>query len=306
MNFNNITRLFGKVKLNVQKNSPTILTIVSITTGVAAVGYAIKKTLDVEPIINDIQSQVDVVKENEKKEQKDINETLIVSYSKEDAKKDLAKIYAKGAFKVLNHYKVVILLEAICVSSHIWSNNILKSRYLAASASASAMTVAYKELKEKYDEYREETKKVIGETKEKKIQDKLDERETEKPVDEVIKVNPHSFIFNEATSTYFRNNNEMNMSLIKSTELYWNKVLQTKGYVFVNDVRKSLGVELKKNGQIEGWVYDPDNPNLQNYISLGIDDALNRIVNRNFISGSDAECVITLNPDGNIFELLKD
>lgn len=66
-----------------------------------------------------------------------------------------------------------------------------------------------------------------------------------------------------------------------------NDNLKIKGYIFLNDVLKVIGLEPTQAGQLVGWMYDPTNPNIDNYINFDI-----------YEDGSDDRFFIDFNVDG--------
>ncbi|MBO7450887.1 MAG: hypothetical protein J6U54_11020 [Clostridiales bacterium] len=50
---------------------------------------------------------------------------------------------------------------------------------------------------------------------------------------------------------------------LKTAEKYMNDRLKNDGYLFLNEVLQSLGVPIIKEGQLNGWIWDRDDPNGQ-------------------------------------------
>lgn len=69
----------------------------------------------------------------------------------------------------------------------------------------------------------------------------------------------------------------------------------------MNDVYKSLGLEPTKAGQVVGWIYDPENPDIDNYVDFGIYDVSNER-KRAFVNGYERNILLDFNVDGNIWE----
>ena len=51
---------------------------------------------------------------------------------------------------------------------------------------------------------------------------------------------------------------------------YANDRLRLKGFLFLNEVYQMIGFEESKAGQIVGWVYDKNNPEMQDIVDFGI------------------------------------
>ena len=72
------------------------------------------------------------------------------------------------------------------------------------------------------------------------------------------------------SSTFWENDLEYNIMILKRMEAYANDLLQKKGYLFLNDVYEMLDIKKTIEGQIVGWVYEPKNPFADGYVSFDI------------------------------------
>jgi hypothetical protein len=86
---------------------------------------------------------------------------------------------------------------------------------------------------------------------------------------------------------------------LRAQQSYFNHKLQTEHTVILNDVYDALGIPKTKTGQVVGWVYDPKNPDHDNYIDFGIYDACNSKA-RDFVNGYEKVIWIDPNVDGYI------
>ena len=82
---------------------------------------------------------------------------------------------------------------------------------------------------------------------------------------------------------------------------YWNDRLKRKGHVFLNEVRESLGLDRVPEGQMVGWIYDPNDSERDNYIDFGIYDVYSE-ANRRFANGLERSVLIDVNVDGTIYD----
>ena len=96
---------------------------------------------------------------------------------------------------------------------------------------------------------------------------------------------------------------ELNLYFINGQLNYWNHILQTRGYVFLNEVYKSLGFDPTKAGQHVGWYYDAKNPKADNYIDFGIYD-VNRRGASEFVNGMERSVILDFNVQGPIDSLI--
>ena len=71
-------------------------------------------------------------------------------------------------------------------------------------------------------------------------------------------------------NSYWDTDQTYNEVFLSARQAMFNDKLKANGYVFLNEVLEELGFEKTRVGQEVGWVYDPDNPNIDNYIDFGI------------------------------------
>ena len=90
---------------------------------------------------------------------------------------------------------------------------------------------------------------------------------------------------------------------MKCQQAYANEKLKAKGYLFLNDVYKMLGIPATKAGQIVGWIYDEKNPIGDNFVDFGLYD-MNKPVVRDFVNGYERTILLDFNVDGNILEMM--
>ena len=96
---------------------------------------------------------------------------------------------------------------------------------------------------------------------------------------------------------------EQNLTFLKCQQAYANEKLKAKGYLFLNDVYKMLGIPATKAGQIVGWIYDEKNPIGDNFVDFGLYD-MNKPVVRDFVNGYERTILLDFNVDGNILEMM--
>ena len=138
--------------------------------------------------------------------------------------------------------------------------------------------------------------------------DKIEE-ESSKEVKEVINVadNPNQYsdfarIFDEYCIGWSKDP-ESNLVFLKQQQNWANETLQSKGYLFLNEVYYALGIEETKEGHVVGWLYDPENPNYNNYVDFGIYDLYDER-KRAFVNGYERSILLDFNVDGEIYTKL--
>lgn len=269
-----------------KKNSPTILAGVGIASGLAAIIFACKGTLKVDAVKKEKTEKLEKIHKAEDTGITEAGET----YTHEDAKKDTTMVYTQTALKYVKIFAPAASLFALSVTSFLAANNILKKRNVAISA-------AYATLDQTFKDYRERVVEKYGENVDRELRYGLkSEKGTETITDEngkekKVKVNQYvvnpsnvsgyARIFdrycededgNQVLNPYWENSLDYNLFFLSSRERYANDLLKSRKRLFLNDVYEMLGFPKTKAGQVVGWVYDPEEPNGDNYISFGLLD----------------------------------
>lgn len=61
--------------------------------------------------------------------------------------------------------------------------------------------------------------------------------------------------YNDATSTMWSRDPDINLLVVKNVENRMNDRLRAEGYVFLNEVYEALGIERSPAGQFVGWSF---------------------------------------------------
>ena len=91
---------------------------------------------------------------------------------------------------------------------------------------------------------------------------------------------------------------------LKQQERYANEMLESRGHLYLNEVYDMLGIPRSKAGQVVGWVFDKNNPDVDNYVDFGIYDLHNED-NRRFVNGKERVILLDFNVDGPILQLMS-
>ena len=154
---NSMTRNLHKVGFKFKKHSPEILVVAGVVGTVASAVMACKATLKVNDILEETKVEIEkvttVVADETISEEK---------YSEQDAKKDLAIIYAHTGIKFVKLYGPSIILGTLSITGILASNNILRKRNIALAA-------AYKAIDTGFKEYRSRVVERFGEELDKEL-----------------------------------------------------------------------------------------------------------------------------------------
>ena len=300
-----LMNVYNGVKGKVEKHSPEILMGVGVVGVVATTVTACRATMKLNDILDECVETRDKIKSVQD------NPEYQDRYSEEDAQKDLTINYVQTGVKIAKLYAPSVALGVLSVGCLLGSHNVMQKRNAALSAAYLTVDKSFKEYKQRViDRVGEEVEKEIryGIKAEEVAETVVDEDGNETTVTETVKMmNPtlysdYARFFDEA-SPCWQKDPEYNLMFLRAQQQYANDLLRAKGRLFLNDVYDMLGIEKTKAGQIVGWVYDPVNPNGDNFVDFGIYDMSKERV-RAFVNGYEANILLDFNVDGNIWDLM--
>lgn len=287
------TRSIGRTGLILKKYSPEILTGVGIATGVAAGVLAVRATLNVEPVIDDIRNNI---KGTERlKEESDITPQGLAQVK--------TQVYVQGALELTKLYWPAVSLGVASIACVVGAHGIMKKRN-------AALVVAYNAVEKSFSEYRDRVAEKLGEDVERDI--KLDIRDEEVVDEETGKkkvvstignagISPYAKFFDEF-SQYWDKNAEANLFFLRAQQNYANDRLLSRGHLFLNEVYEALGVPHTQAGAVVGWVLSKDG---DNFVDFGIYDHNNEKA-REFVNGAERSILLDFNVDGVIYDKLEE
>lgn len=305
-----VSKVLGKTGFKLRKHSPEILAVTGVVGIVTSAVMACKATTKASAILDETKEQLDAIHKCSE------DQEMIESgkYTEEDKKKDLTITYVQTGVKLAKLYGPSVVLGVLSIGCMLTSNNILRKRNVA-------LTAAYTTLDTSFKKYRGRVVEKFGDAVDKELKygiqkKKIDmietdpetgkEKKVKKTVDVVEGVDGCSEYarFFDDGCTGWEKDSEMNLMFLRAQQQYANDLLISRGYLFLNEVYNMLGIQITKAGQVVGWVYDPENPNFQNYVDFGIYD-INKPKTRDFVNGYERTVLLDFNVDGNIWDLMR-
>lgn len=291
-----VSKTFGKAKLKIKEHSPEILLFTGIVSAIGGTILACKATLKVPEIMDETKNELDIIHSTKEKCEPD------------EYKKVLVATYGKTAVKFIKVYSPAFVIGAFSLTSILASNDILRKRNAALVAAYSIVDLSFKD-------YRNRVVERFGE----KVDQELRYSIKEKTI-ETIEVNEdgeaitknktvevseylddgYSKWFDECND-YFDNDPEYNRMFLQKQQRRANDILNSRGYIFLNEVYDMLGIPKTRAGQIVGWIYDENNKSGDNYIDFGILDTYRESV-RDFVNGYEPSILLRFNVDGPIID----
>lgn len=311
--FNNVTRAFHKAKFGIKKHSPEILVVTGVVGVVTSAVMACKATTKVDAVLEEAKEKIDGI--HQVLENPDLNkryeEKHGEAFTEEDSKKELAIVYAKTGVNFVKLYGPSVALGMASIACILTSHHIVRKRNIALAA-------AYATIDQGFKDYRNRVIERFGKELDRELKYNIRSQEieetvvgedgTEQTVKTVVdtisadKYSGYARCFDETCSQWDRDS-ERNLFFLLNQQRWANEKLQRQGYLFLNDVYKSLGMQPTAAGQVVGWIYDEKNPIGDNYVDFGIHD-LHDEQKRLFVNGYEKAIWIDFNVDGDILDLM--
>ena len=296
-----LTRAIGKAGLKLKKYSPEILAAVGTVGVVASAVMACKATTKISTILDDTNDQLNTIHAAV------TDPELANQYSAEDAKKDTAIVYVQTGMKFVKLYGPAAAVGVASLGCLLGSNHILRKRNIALAAAYTAVDKSFKAYRSRVIERcgKEIDRELRYNIKAKEVQEIVtDENGNETTVTSTIEVpeinhenSEYARCFDETCIGWTRDP-EYNMMFVTQIQNWANDRLQSKGYLYLNEVYEMLGFQRTKAGQVVGWLYNGDG---DNYVDFGIFNIKDK-QKRRFVNGYEKSIWLDFNVDGNILE----
>ena len=303
MNFSCITRALARAGRAIKNASPEIA-IVAGTIGLVTAGViACKETPKAMKVIEEHKEKMKAVDEGEEKG------ALVDgrSYSVEDARHDRALILKQDGIQLVKHYAPAVVLASLSVVSIFAGGKILRNRL-------TTVTAAYGLLEQRFAKYRNNVIEKYGADIDKelryKLKDEISEVQKDDGTTEVKEVktckydgySDYARIFDASNPNWVKDG-PRNLLFIENQQMYANDKLRIEGVLYLNDVYKMLGFPRSPEGQLVGWVYDPKNDAIDNFVDFGITEILrNKKELYSVMRDHDRDFILDFNCDGRIID----
>lgn len=282
-----VTRNLARTILQAKKQSPHIFFAGGLAGMIGSTVLACRATMKLEETVDEIKHDFDSVKT--------LNNDKSEKYTEHDYYKDMGYVYLKSASRIGKLYGPAIVVGGISVVA-LTGSHIQMSRRNAALSTTLAL------VSKQFEQYRARVQQEIGEERELELYRCMEDVEYEdekgkKKIDKAVNpqgLSPYARCFDQ-TSTEWKKNAEWNRVFLQAQEAYWNHRLGAYGFVFLNEVYESLGLERTQAGQIVGWL---KNGNGDDFVDFGIFEARNAL----FINSLEYSVWLDFNVDGVIYD----
>ena len=309
--FTKLSRLVNRTGLRLKKHSPELLIIGGIIGVVSSTVMACKATRKLDGVLDEHKheiAEINIVAE-ELTDAKPEEVKAIV-------KKEVTKTYARTGVELVKLYGPSVVLGAASIVCIVGSHKIMKRRNVALAAAYNLVDKGFKDYRANVVERfgKDLDRELRYNLKAKEIEERIvDENGNETIEKHMVEVSDNytpsefSFFFDETCSGWCRNAEDNKFFLLQQ-EADANKRLQSRGHLFLNEVLDMLGAQRTKAGAQVGWIYDEDNPHVNNYVDFGVFIQRGNEVyderKRAFVNGHEQSVLIDPNVDGVIYDLL--
>lgn len=299
-----------KAKVIFKKHAPEILLVTGTVVVIGSAVHACKQTLKAHEVL-----------EKANKDLEDVEKAIEVSnpedYTPKDARKDRMKVYGRTFIELSKCYGPAVIGGLIGFGMIFGGHHILKGRNIALAS-------AYSALLAKYNDYRARVVEKLGEEEEFLLRSGAEKTDASYIDDEGNEIEVkdakvlhddgsgrsiYARIFDEYNQNWSRNPSD-NLTFLRAQQTFANQKLRADGILFLNDIYKALGFPRTSEGQVVGWVYDP-NKEIEghigdDYVDFGIYDCLYRDKEkREFLNAANPCVWLDFNVDGVVYDLIN-
>lgn len=298
-----INRAVNKVAFKMKKHSPEILVIAGVGGTIVTTVMACKATTKIDEVLAENKEQIAKTKNY-------VEETgFSDKYTEKDYQKDLTVMYTQRGLKLFKLYAPAIAVGTISITAILAGHNVLKKRNVALAAAYEVVNKNFKDYRGRvidrfgneldrelrYNIRKEEVEKTV-------IDEKTGKERTVKEITEIADIDPSSEyakFFDESCPGWTKDP-EYNLMFLRNQQQYANDLLESRGYLFLNEVYEMLGIQRTRQGQVIGWIYDK---NVIDKVNFGIYNIANP-ANRRFVNGYERSILLDFNVDGDILNAI--
>lgn len=298
-----INRAVNKVAFKMKKHAPEILVIAGVGGTIVTTVMACKATTKINEVLAENKEQIAKTKNY-------VEETgFSDKYTEKDYQKDLTVMYTQRGLKLFKLYAPAIAVGTISITAILAGHNVLKKRNVALAAAYEVVNKNFKDYRGRvidrfgneldrelrYNIRKEEVEKTV-------IDEKTGKERTVKEITEIADIDPSSEyakFFDESCPGWTKDP-EYNLMFLRNQQQYANDLLESRGYLFLNEVYEMLGIQRTRQGQVIGWIYDK---NVIDKVNFGIYNIANP-ANRRFVNGYERSILLDFNVDGDILNAI--
>lgn len=287
-----VTRAVAQTQFFLNKNAPTILTGAGVVGFIATTAATIRATNKANAVLPDITKEIAEVKTRLEVESDVLDEKIKT--------KALVKVYTDSSLTMAKIYAPTLVLGSASIVCVLAGHGIMLKRQASLVAAYTALDAGFKV-------YRKRVAERLGEDEElklyrrpnTKIIESCDDEGTPCEIevfDEEDSVSPsvYSKFFDE-TSTNWSKTPDYNRFFLQRQQEWANNRLRANGFLFLNEVYESLGLQRTQAGQIVGWKEGTEGGD--GFVDFGLYQ-IGDECQRAFINGLEHTVLLDFNVDG--------
>lgn len=293
-----VSRAATRAVMKSRKHAPVLLLAGGVAGTVASTVLACKATLQVEPVLDELEERKRKIETGRKLQ--------LEKYTERDAMQDTRVAHVQAAVKLAKLYAPAVIVGTISVAMLIKSHNIQQQRIVG-------LTAAYTATKEAMDRYRSRVREELGDEKdleflygkheaEIEVEDKNGPKKKKvlKPGDGRA-AGDYRYLFDEHTAKTWSNIPSYNVTFLRGHQDYANDRLRLKGHLFLNDVLEAIGLPHTPQGAVTGWIYKGEHAK-DGFVDFGIFNDPSKSALYEFCTGEEGAVWLDFNVDGSIWD----
>lgn len=245
-----LTRAYGATKMVLKAKGPTIMVVSGVASMGAAAVIGAKQTLKAEEVLAKHTPELEKVDQARK-----LN---VAGYQDDEATRDRFRVYGAAAFDLGRLYAVPGLLFIGGAGLVFGGHHMMVKRN-------AQMAIAFTALKKAFDTYRERAVESMGPDFDQammngwRIEEERDphtgELISDRPVRdwEASREDPYNRVFAQDTTSEWEDNLGVNRMFILQQVKSAQRLLNNRGYLYLNELYEALGFPTTDIGQVCGW-----------------------------------------------------
>lgn len=307
--FDGLVRALSKVG-RVLKGAAPEIAIVAGTAGLVTAGVlACKETPKAMKTVEEHKTKMATVEEATKNGVTAAGET----YSDEDAKHDKVMIFTQDALQIAKVYWLPTVIAAASIIAIFAGGKIFRGRITTLTSTVAMLDGNFKKYRdgviEKFgkDIDRELRYKTTDDVIETTVKDS--DGNEHKELKDVKKTSYDGYsdyarFFDESNPNWVKDG-PRNLMFLEHMQRYANDRLQLRHVLFLNEVYEMLGMPRSPEGQLVGWVYNPDDPMVDCVVDFGISEMIrDKKKFYEIMRDQERSFLLDFNCDGRILEKL--
>ena len=310
----NLAKSLNNASMILADNKEKILLVTGIALGAGATVMACRATLKAKDIVQTHKENSETIKRA-----CEYDSDYAVSI---DHKTDILMNYSNTAAQLTKMYAPAVVLGATSVCCLVAQHAMMENKVANLKETVASVTAAYIAVDTAFKNYRKRVIEKYGKEEDQRLRYGLKEEKIE-TVDEkgkkkkVVKTTVEDIAssdyakFFDATSEQFvfldpmqcKPDWDANLRFIRCQEAFAQQKLECQGYLFLNDVYDLLGFKRTKAGQVVGWIFDPENPEIDSEVKFSI---ISAVKDKDILDLYDEESILLdFNVDGVIIDKIS-